>query len=150
MNWDGDLPHNAYELAGLVIVGLVVMILAQIAGGAWLFRFHKNNAKALRSDTAEIKGQVVNGHTEGLRDAQDRYAADAARAINRVEAKVDMMAGKFDRVEANVERLAVKVDRLDEKLATEKNSRFEMGRELRDEVSEIRDNLRNRRHRDPA
>lgn len=136
MTWNGELPHTWTEFAGLVIVGLVVMILAQIAGGALLFRYHRGNAKT-------IKDQVVNGHATTLRKDVDVLGEDVGAALKAIgEMKAEMKAA--------MQTLGEELRLLRDELADERRHRHSLGRELRqefdDEVADLRKHLPHRRN----
>jgi len=138
--WDGHLPKSNTELAGLVILGLVVMVLAQAAAGGWILRRHMANDNDARADRTElketaaaIKGQVVNGHTEPLRADLDRLKQDMAAILKRL----DQWAPTIGVVRA----LTDDVKGLRADVAEERASRRELAADVRADMARNRDEV---------
>jgi hypothetical protein len=168
-SWDGHLPHNWPGVAGLVVFGLVVIILAQGVGGGLILRWHKGNAKAAAEDrieaavarkeiktaTAAIKDQVVNGHEEPLRDDFDRMAAkqeQQLKDLTKVSIEQARQGAVLQRIEDAVadvrEEFRLGIQNLYGQIADERNGRHNLSRELRNtidaEVADIRGRLPHR------
>lgn len=85
MNWNGELPHNGW---GVLSLAILLLYFAQAGIGVWFYKRHSDNFKdskadreTLKAETAAIKNQVVNGHTEtNLRNDLDRVI-DAVESL---------------------------------------------------------------------
>jgi hypothetical protein len=141
MNWDGRLPDDWFGVAGLLIVGLVVLVLAQGIGGGLIFKYHHDNNKAARRDrrqladaTAEIKEQVVNGHSQiGLRDDLDRIRADIHTIMGQL--------AEWSPVIGVVRSLTEDVKGLRQDIAEERDSRRNLAADVRADMARNRDEV---------
>ncbi len=166
MTWDGKLPETWPGFLALVVLVLAFVVVAQGVGGGLILRWHKNNAKAAAEDrveaatareeiktaTAAIKDQVVNGHTEPLRGDFDRMAAkqeQQGRDLEQVFAEQKLQGATLRRIEVALadarEEFRNGINNLSGEVADERTGRHNLGRELRKtidtEVADIRGRL---------
>ena len=161
MPWDGELPHDWTGVAGLVVVGLVIIIAAQGVGGGLILRYHKRNNDAARADrqsaagdreaimdeTAAIRSQVANGHAEPLRADLDRLAVDVGDLKLDVQHLRDDMRQLVARMAEwsplipLVQSFAPEIKALRADLAEERDSRRSLAADVRADMARNRDEV---------
>ncbi len=151
MPWDGELPQTWPGVAGLMVVGLVVIIAAQGVGGGMIWRWHKRNSAAdaadrqaatndretIKRDTAAIKSHVANGHTEPLRADLDRLAGDVAQ----LRADVKRMMDRLSEWAPIISGFAGEVRGLRADIAEERENRRNLAADVRADMARNRDEV---------
>lgn len=149
--WNGELPTTWHGVAAIVALGFMVLWVISVGGGALIGRWHQSeyrksqdyracaveDRQAIRETAEAIKGQVVNGHSSPMRADLDRVLADIAELKQGFLALIARQA-RWDAMLPSIEQLPGEVRGLRADLAEERESRRELAKDVREDLSRNR------------